>query len=532
MANEFTLRGVPASILNDAWWLGADPGTGGAGKTGGKPGDMLRGAELRSPLGRAALGLLGLVIGADFLFWRTNPGLSLAIFAALIFAVAAWVGPRRRSLAGPIVLVLLGAAPVVEHVQALSLGFLVAGLLSALVLMRLAPGAGGAALGGGVERILRALPLSGLRALRRVLPILPAMGAEGLARLRGTVAQGQGSFAIQARRTLRNWAFPLGGALVLASLLVGANPVLELALVELISVDIDMVELTLRLGFWLGVGLMLWPLLDVPEGEATLTPLPVLTLPGFGLNPGSVLRALIVFNAMLAVQSVMDLSILIGGAALPEGMTHAEYAHRGAYPLLATAMLAGAFALAARPFLGEHRLLRPLVLLWLGQNVALGLSAMARLNLYVGEYGLTYLRLHAGIWMGLVVAGLALTAWQILRARPNGWLLGRTAGLGVATLYVCAFVNFAGIIAATNLEMAAREGGRPVDLHYLCNLGPMADKAIGQTLAAQPDLSRALGMRTCWREGLPGSDDLREWGFRSARVRAYLLDMHDGKSPL
>lgn len=95
-------------------------------------------------------------------------------------------------------------------------------------------------------------------------------------------------------------------------------------------------------------------------------------------------------------------------------------------------MLAGAFALAARPFLGEHRLLKPLVMLWLGgQNVALGLSAMLRLNLYVGgEYGLTYLRIHAGIWMGLVVLGLGLTAWQILRARSNGWLVLRAAGWG------------------------------------------------------------------------------------------------------
>lgn len=512
MAKEFTLRGVPASILNDSWWLSASPGGGATRKAPPDPGVAV------GPLGRAGLGLLGLIIAADFLFWKVNPGLSLAIFAGLIFAVAAWLGPRRRSLAWPVALLLLGMLPTVEHVQALSLMFLVAGLLTALVLLRIAPGAGRAAFASGLERLVRSIPVAGIDQLRATLPQLPLLKPSGT--------------SLRLRAGLRNWAFPMGGALVLSVLLIGANPVLELALVELISVDIDVIEMGLRIVFWLGIGLLVWPLLNAPEAGEAPTPLPVLSLPGFGLNPGSVLRALIVFNAMLAVQSVMDLSILLGGASLPEGMGHAEYAHRGAYPLLATAMLAGAFALAARPFLAEHRMLKPLVLLWLGQNVALGLSAMLRLNLYVGEYGLTYLRIHAGIWMGLVVIGLGLTAWQILRARSNGWLMLRATGLGVMTLYVCAFVNFAGIIAGTNLELAAREGGRPVDVYYLCGLGPLANKAIGQTLLRHPELADELSMRTCWHHGLPGSTDLREWGFRSARVRAYLLEAYEGKTPL
>ena len=530
MAKEFTLRGVPASILNDSWWLSATPGGGGGAKA--PPAAVEPPVEAAGPMARAGLGLLGLIIAADFLFWKVNPGLSLAIFAGLIFAVAAWLGPRRRSLIWPVAVLVLGALPVVEHVQALSLGFLFAGLLAALVLMRLTPGAGRAGFASGVEQLIRALPTAGLDRLKLVLPHLPALGLAGLGRLRRHVSEGQDGVAVRLRAGLRNWAFPLGGALVLSALLIGANPVLELALVELLSVDVDLVELGLRVVFWLGIGLLVWPLLNAPEAGDAPTPLPVLSLPGVGLNPGSVLRALIVFNALLAVQSVVDLSILLGGASLPEGMSHAEYAHRGAYPLLATAMLAGAFALAARPFLDEHRLLKPLVMLWLGQNVALGLSAMLRLNLYVGEYGLTYLRVHAGIWMGLVVIGLGLTAWQILRARSNGWLMLRAAGLGVVTLYACCFINFAGIIAAGNLQAKASGWWRPLDVSYLCRLGPTAQKAIGQAMKEHPSLAADLSARTCWRNGLPGSTDPREWGFRSARVRAYLLEAYEGKTPL
>ncbi len=53
---------------------------------------------------------------------------------------------------------------------------------------------------------------------------------------------------------------------------------------------------------------------------------------------------------------------------MPAGMTYAEYAHRGAYPLIATALLAGGFVLATtRAGLPTHEttLVRKLVFAWL-----------------------------------------------------------------------------------------------------------------------------------------------------------------------
>ena len=58
-------------------------------------------------------------------------------------------------------------------------------------------------------------------------------------------------------------------------------------------------------------------------------------------------RSLILFNALFALQTGLDLAYLWGGANLPDGMSHAEYAHRGAYPLIATALLAAGFVLIA-----------------------------------------------------------------------------------------------------------------------------------------------------------------------------------------
>jgi hypothetical protein len=63
------------------------------------------------------------------------------------------------------------------------------------------------------------------------------------------------------------------------------------------------------------------------------------TLPG--VTVGAVRLSLIAFNALFALQNGMDLAWLWGLMPLPAGITLADYAHRGAYPLIVTALLAG-----------------------------------------------------------------------------------------------------------------------------------------------------------------------------------------------
>ena len=96
-------------------------------------------------------------------------------------------------------------------------------------------------------------------------------------------------------------------------------------------------------------------------------------------------------------------------------MSYADYAHRGAYPLIVTALLAAAFVLAAMRRNGpaEGSADPRLVYLWIGQNVLLVVSSIFRLGLYVEVYSLTELRIAAGIWMGLVAVGLVLICLRI-----------------------------------------------------------------------------------------------------------------------
>ncbi|MBD3786695.1 MAG: DUF4173 domain-containing protein [Sphingomonadales bacterium] len=451
-------------------------------------------------------GLAALILLADLLFWHHRPGLSLALFALAILGVAA-IGHGRR-LAGPLGLLVLAAAPVVEHVQALSLAFLTLGVAGALVWLR-SPGARAPEIIARTAAWLGRLPgqwgqpLAPRRALTSLGP--GAAAAARVVRSAGTAGR--------LRRSLRDWAFPLAGSLVFLALLMQANPVIA----RLLSLDLDLWATVTRALFWGGIALFTAPLLapDMPEPMA----LGAMRLPAaarFGLNPRSVLRALLLFNALIAVQSVSDLGILVFGAALPEGMSMAEYAHRGAYPLLATALLAGGFALAARPFLAEHRAMTPLVLLWLAQNMVLCGAAMLRLEHYIDAFGLTYLRVYALIWMALVAAGLGLVAAQVLLGRPNLWLLIRCTGLGLATLYLCAFVNFAQIIAAQNLARPAADHG------YICALGPMAHGALMAAPGAPAGLKFGF---SCPISKRPRIEGWRDWGFRSWRVARYSAAM-------
>lgn len=198
---------------------------------------------------------------------------------------------------------------------------------------------------------------------------------------------------------------------------------------------------------------------------------------------GLIIRSLVMINAVFAVQLVLDSRYLVLGESLPEGMTHAEYAHRGAYPLIVTALLAAAMVLAVfRPggIAQRSAWARRLVILWVAQNVVLVVSAAWRLGAYVEVYTLTRLRVAAGVWMLMVAGCLVLLLWRIARSRDNTWLTGWAMGWGLAVLWVCSFVPFDPMIARYNVANCQELGGHagPIDIAYLESLGPDALPAI------------------------------------------------------
>lgn len=487
------LSGVPLSMQQDGWWLDQPPA-----------GAARRDQNRRRRDGVKAGLLVALIAAGDVLVWQAAPTLSLAVFFFLVVLAGLAVAWPRLSPRGRIGIAsggVLCVLPLIETVQPLSILIALGGLA---VLC--------AALAG-----LRHGDL--MRGAGRMFWVAPAQTVGDAARGLGQIGDLK-SGTLDTRALFVGWALPLGATLVFVLLLGSANPVLNKALEGLATWQPELPNMW-RLWFWCVLALLIWPALVACRMAERLRARPVArqTVRQAGVvNAGSVARSLVLFNALFAVQTVMDILFLYGNAGLPEGISPAAYAHRGAYPLLITALLAGLFAVLARPHLAGRPVMRWLMMIWLAQTLALVVASLWRLEAYVDVYGLTRLRLAAYVWMGLVASGLVIVAWQIWRDRPAAWMMLRCGALGAVTLYVCAFVNFDGIVARHNLTQPVVPHARTI-----CELGEGALPAMHRHLDVTPYIY--CGHLFHGAPELFQPADWREWGFRNWRLRRSLAAM-------
>lgn len=261
-------------------------------------------------------------------------------------------------------------------------------------------------------------------------------------------------------------ALPVLGSALFLMLFASANPLIESAFSTLRLPE------TWQVTLWAVVALAAWPAFRpraMVSRIAAWLPDPEPCIPGTSLP--SVIMALVVFNLIFAVQNALDIAFLWSGAALPEGMTPATYAHRGAYPLIVTACAAGFLALAMlRPGSASagHRWARRLVTLWVAQNLVLVASSVLRTLDYIDESMLTAWRIAALLWMGLVALGLVLIAWRILGGKSARWLVNANALAAGIVLSMCSVVDLGGAAAAYNVQAKRPEA---VDLCYLRRVG-------------------------------------------------------------
>jgi hypothetical protein len=472
---------------------------------------------------RAAFPLLiALVLVADVLLFDREAGINRFLFCLLvagsIFAVTA--SRNRGALSRAAAFTILSILPMAEAPTFLSRVFASLGLvvlaLAAAGLLPKDP----AAIPAVVARFLLKIPSRSIRGVGRAMQVrtLPAT-THGIA------------------RELRFWIMPLVVSTAFIALFAGANPLIERALEAIdLAAILKLLDLQ-RMIFWALTAGCVWVLMRPKLSRRCRRPL------GTGLADGPsavvsepvLLRALLLFNLLFGIQTGLDMAYLWGGLALPEGMSYAEYAHRGAYPLVVTALLAALFVLLTvrRDDSGRHaRLIRALVYLWIGQNIMLCLSAILRLDLYVAAYSLTGMRVAAGLWMLLVALGLMLIMLRILLDRSNAWLFAwNMAGL-LVVLYGVAVTDVDGIVARYNIEHSRDLGGSGqwLDITYLASLGPAAVPAIDSYLARAsfrhlPDfrLARIRTIRADLAfEHTNRPQDWREWTWRGQRLDKYL----------
>ncbi|QPF91093.1 DUF4153 domain-containing protein [Bradyrhizobium commune] len=460
----------------------------------------------------AKVGLtLALAALADWLFYGERIGLSLTLFAIAIICVSLLFNHAtldfRRAVTGATILVA-GLVPAIEELNVLSVLILVAALTIALLLTTNAETTGLA----DRTRALRNFFLFGpFRFFPEVLQI----------------------FNMSAfTRGIALWLLPAVLGTVFVALFAAANPLIEQWVLLLNpKLILDYVSIP-RVLFWTMMLALVWPFVhvrwrrtkivtpaaaDVAEPE----PLPPLVSAEF-LGPSTILRSLILFNLLFAAQSVLDGIYLWGHVALPANMTYAAYAHRGAYPLVATALLAAAFVLVAMRPGGpaeKSTVIRALVYLWVGQNVLLVASSILRLDLYVDIYMLTYWRIAAFIWMGLVALGLILIVARIVLDRSNRWLVSANLIALTMVVYICSLMNFDAFIADYNVAHSREVSGQgmPIDVNYLVQLGPQALPAIERIMPIRP-----IGCRNRLVATQRLDMAWRAWGLRSWRLQRRL----------
>jgi hypothetical protein len=464
---------------------------------------------------------IAMIALTDFLVFGQAPGLNLFLLSiALTTAVllAAPKPPRPITAIASIGVSAIAAAPLLEAPTVSgSILAITAVILCVLASAKLLP------------KRPSAIPLVLLGFMPSMLIQLPQTFSRYCASHSGRTIFGT------TLKALAGWIFPLGMGLVFLLLFSAANPLIETGLR---TIDLRFL-LNLfgigRLGFWLVAATFIWAAMRprlIRKFRTRVTKNAELKEQANDfLDHTALVRSLWIFNLLFALQTTLDLIYLWGGAELPAGMSHAAYAHRGAYPLVATALLAAAFVLIAMRRGGpgdKSRLIRTLVIAWILQNILLCLSSILRLDLYVETYSLTGLRIAAGIWMGLVAAGLLLILLRIALRRSNEWLISMNLVTMATVLYLGAFFDFSDFIARFNVENSMELGqqGAPLDILYLASLGPSAIPALDLYLASLPDDNARRQIADGKRRRLAEAFATRPQNWRSWSYRAYKMEKY------
>lgn len=462
--------------------------------------------------------LIGSVLVADWLFLSQPVGFALGVFLAAFTLALCWISPHL--------------------IKARSGKILLAGLLGLCIALVIDP--------SGLAFTLYLFGLGALLSLQKrhtaqnalataldafALPVWALMQGLRDRRLLLRAAKRRPTPPDKKRGTLKLFFVPvLLGALFLFFFAL-ANPVIGNAFS---SLHFNLGELITRLiflhgPFCLALGLLIWAILRPhfhPCPNETSTP------PNLDpwINKTSLIVSLIFFNLIFALQNGLDIAFLLGDTALlPEGMSYADYAHSGAYPLIVTALMAAVYVLVV---FSEHQhklhtpLAEKLVALWLLQNVFLVGAAANRLLNYIEVYSLTYLRLSALIWMALVACGLLLTFIRIWQKKSNFWLINSNMLVLVATLYACCFIPLGSLIATYNLQHGASTSDEAsIDYTYLQqDIGEDAIPALERVIATVPEANKearttAMELEKSLRASL--ENNWRSWTLR----RAWLLNL-------
>ena len=203
---------------------------------------------------------------------------------------------------------------------------------------------------------------------------------------------------------------------------------------------------------------------------------------------------------------------------LPGGFSYAQYARRGFFELCGVATinlcaLVVAYLLARRNPKEYPRPLRALCAALSAFTCLLVVTAMSKLALYIGTYGLSQLRLYAA-WFLILLLGVFVTVvvWHVRpfnAGRPIAWIVTAMAAA------ICV-ANTDGIIAGYNVQRY-QEGQANIDVAMVATLNDAAVPALEELAAHAPDpqvrADAADAVRN--RAAIRAYDSFADWNLQS-----------------
>lgn len=419
------------------------------------------------------ISMLGLTALADFLFYGHQAGWTIGLFGLLLSGVCVLHNSKiiQTHLGQTILFLTVSQCFLqVEKASLLCFSLMSLGMVSLAMLSQ-----------GGWKEDASLWARQVLSFIFRILrPLNKALMGVQRYKHRYTPPNGFSIF-------MRGWFLPIVLSAVFIFLFASANPIVTKwlsgfdlkALLEMFSFG--------RLFFWAVMSIIVFAVIRPKLKRKRKATAPdvfykkkkPMGFAEWAFTKEAVLRSLVIFNVMFACQTLMDMNYLWAGGELPDGITYAGYAQKGAYPLIVTALLAALFVLISQNAgqqVAGSKTVQGLIYLWVAQNILLVVSSIYRTGLYVEVYALTYLRVAAFIWMGLVACGLA---WIIIRSifsKSNTWLINANVITALAVLYVTSFVNIGAMIAHYNVTHSREISGQGVhlDLYYMERIGASA----------------------------------------------------------
>ncbi len=141
---------------------------------------------------------------------------------------------------------------------------------------------------------------------------------------------------------------------------------------------------------------------------------------------------LLMVNLLLIVVNVIDIQWIWFGFEVPVDFSLKQFVHEGTWMLIISILLSMVILMVLfrnnLNFYARSKGLRTLALLWVGQNLVLGISVFLRNYHYIAFHGLAYKRIGVIVFLGLVLLGLVTLYFKVrdkkslfYLARINGW---------------------------------------------------------------------------------------------------------------